>query len=84
LSVTYISSRNRIKKENSKNSINKIQILCSEVVNNRELQISDAHSQLSQTSAEDIGFFYLVDKDNVKKELAEHTFVLLKIIYFVF
>ncbi len=52
-------------------------------MNDEGSQISDAHSQLSQTPAEGVDFFHLVDEDDVEKGLAEHTFVLPKMIHFV-
>jgi len=52
-------------------------------VNDEGPQISGAHSQLPQTSAEGVGFFHLAGEDDVEKGLAEHTFVLSKMIHFV-
>jgi len=52
-------------------------------VNGGRPQIFGAHSQLPQTPAEGVGFFHLAGEDDVEKGLAEHTFVLPKMIHFV-
>lgn len=53
-------------------------------MNDRASKIFRADAQFSQTSAEDVDLFHLVDRDHVKEELVKHALVLSKVIHLIF